>query len=179
MKRVALYTALLAVSLGLLLAGTAVAQGEKVTHKDQQFVSKAARDGMAEVRLGQMATQQAASPAVQQFAQRMVSDHAKANQELMAITQGKQNLTVPTEMDTKHQETAESLAKLHGADFDRAYMRHMVTDHEKAVQLFSKEAEEGHDADLKAFAAKTLPVLRDHLQMAQNLAQQQGLSQVR
>ena len=144
----------------------------------QQFVHKAASSGKAEVQLGKMAKEQAASPDVQQFGQRMVTDHTKANEELMAIAQDK-NIDVPTKMDTKHQQTAEALAKLNGASFDRAYMRHMVEDHEKAVQLFSKEAQQGKDADLKAFAAKTLPILQEHLQMARQLVQQQEVSQAR
>jgi putative membrane protein len=82
-------------------------------------------------------------------------------------------------MDRQHQETAETLAKLQGANFDREFMRHMVTDHEKAVRLFAAQAQDGTDAELKAFAAKTLPTLQEHLRMAQTLAQQQGMSQAR
>lgn len=177
MKRGMLYATLIAVSLGCLI-GTVGAQGEKVGDMAQQFVHKAASSGKAEVQLGKMAQEQAASSDVQQFGQRMVTDHTQANEELMAIAQDK-NIDVPTKMDAKHQQTAEALAKLNGASFDRAYMRQMVEDHEKAVQLFSKEAQQGQDADLKAFAAKTLPILEEHLQLARQLVQQQKVSQTR
>jgi putative membrane protein len=108
----------------------------------------------------------------------MVTDHTAANQELMALAQAK-NLTVPAEMNEHRQKMEEALARKQGDNFDREYMRHMVNDHEKAVQLFSKEAQDGKDPALKDFAAKTLPTLQEHLQMARDLAQQQGLSQVR
>jgi putative membrane protein len=89
------------------------------------------------------------------------------------------SIDVPTEMDAQHQQIAETLAKLQGANFDRAYIRQMVEDHEKAVKLFSQEAQEGQDADLKAFAAETLPTLQEHLKMVSQLAQQHKVSQAR
>jgi len=178
MQRVLVGAALMAVGLGWLLSGTALAQVEKVIDTDKQFVTKAVIDGMAEVQLGKMATERAASPAVKQFAQRMVTGYTKANQELMSIAQTK-NITVPAAVDAQQQEAIETLAKLQGTSFDRQFMRHMVVDHEKAVQLFSRHAQESKDNELKGFAAKTLPALQEHLQMARDLAQQQGVSQIR
>jgi len=179
MKRAIVYAVVLAVSVGWWLTGAAVGQAAKVSDKDQQFLRHAARDGLAEVQLGQMAAERAMNPEVQRFGQRMVTDHTKANQELMALAQSK-NISIPKATDKKHQKTAGALAKKQGADFDREYMRDMVKDHEKAVQLFSTAAKEGQDADIKAFANKTLPTLQEHLQMARQLAQQQGsMSQTR
>ena len=132
-------------------------QAVKASDKDQQFLQHAASDGLAEVQLGQMAAERATNPEVQRFGQRMVTDHTKANQELMALAQFK-NISIAKEIDQQHQKTADALAQKQGTDFDRAYMRDMVTDHEKAVQLFSTAAKEGEDADIKAFASKTLPV---------------------
>jgi putative membrane protein len=149
-----------------------------VSDRDQEFVKKATRASIAEVRLGEMAAERAESPQVQQFGQHMVADHTQAKQELMSLAQT-QKMTLPTDMDTQHHEIAEGLALLQGANFDRAFMRYMVADHEKAVQLFSKAARQSQDADLKAFAAKILPLLQEHLHMARNLAQQQGVSQAR
>jgi putative membrane protein len=154
-------------------------QAMKAGDKDQQFLRHAASDGLAEVQLGQMAEKQATNPEVQHFAQRMVTDHTQANQELMTLAQSK-NISVPQAVDKKEQKTAAALGKKHGTSFDHAYMRDMVTDHEKAVQLFTAEANEGRDADIKAFATKTLPTLQEHLQMARQLAQQSGsMSQAR
>jgi len=179
MKRVIVCAVVLAVSVGWWLTGAAVGQAVKASGKDQQFLRHAASDGLAEVQLGQVAAERATNPEVQRFGQRMVTDHTKANQELMALAQSK-NISLPKETDKQHQKTAEALAKKQGASFDREYMRHMVTAHEKAVQLFSTEAKEGHNADIKAFASQTLPTLQEHLQMARQLTQQSGsMSQAR
>jgi len=175
MKRSMVYAALIAVALGGL-SSAGWAKSNKASEQAQKFVHEAARAGKAEVQLGKMATKQATSPDVQQFGQRMVTDHTEANEKLMAMAKDK-NIDVPTKMDSQHQKTAEKLAKLQGASFDRAFIRHMVEDHEKAVKLFSKEAHQGQDPDLKAFAAKTLPTLQEHLKMATQLAQQQKVSQ--
>ena len=150
-------------------------QDGKISDTDQQFLKQAARAGTAEVKLGALATERATSPEVQQFGQHMVTDHIKANQELMALAQAK-DISVSTKMDEKHQEATEDLSKQQGNDFDRAFMRQMVKDHEKAVQLFSTASEESTDADIKAFATKTLPTLQAHLHMARQLAQQQEMS---
>jgi putative membrane protein len=171
MKRLRINAALIAVSLGWVLMGTAWVQAEKVNDTDQQFLKQAARAGTAEVKLGTMAKEQTVSPEVQQFGQRMVTDHTKANQELMALAQGK-DISISTKMDEQHQETAEMLSKMQGSQFDREFVRHMVKDHEKAVQLFATAAQESQDGDIKAFAAKTLPTLEEHLQLARQLAQQ-------
>ena len=175
MKRLRINTALIAVSIGWLLMGTAWVQAEKVSDMDQQFLKQAAHAGTAEIKLGAMAKEQAASPEVQQFGQRMITDHTKANEELMALAQVK-DISVSTEMDKQHQETAEMLSKMQGSQFDREFMRHMVKDHEKAVQLFATAAQESQDGDIKAFAAKTLPTLEEHLQLARQLAQQLKVS---
>jgi putative membrane protein len=179
MKRAIVCAVVLAVSIGWCLTGAAVGQAMKAGDKDQQFLRHATSDGLAEVQVGQMAAERATNPEVQRFGQRMVTDHTKANQELMTLAQSK-NVSIPKEVDKKHQKTAAALAKKHGTSFDREYMRDMVTDHEKAVQLFTTEANEGRDADIKAFASKTLPTLQEHLQMARQLTQQQGsMSQAR
>jgi putative membrane protein len=175
MKRLRINTALIAVSIGWLLMGTAWVQAEKVSDMDQQFLKQAAHAGTAEVKLGAMAKEQAASPEVQQFGQRMITDHTKANEELMALAQVK-DISVSTEMDKQHRETVETLSKMQGSQFDREFMRHMVKDHEKAVHLFSTASQESQDAEIKAFAAKTLPTLQEHLQLARQLAQQLKVS---
>jgi putative membrane protein len=127
----------------------------------------AARGSMAEVELGRLATQKASSPEVKQFGQRMVDDHTKANDELKTLAQGK-SITIPTDLDAKHQATRDRLSKLSGAAFDRAYMQEMVADHRKNVDEFRKQSQSGKDAEVKAWAAKTLPTLEEHLKMAQS-----------
>jgi putative membrane protein len=178
MKQIRVSAVLIAVSIGWLLTGIAVGQDGKISDMEQQFLEQAARAGTAEVKLGAMATERATSPEVQQFGQRMATDHTKANQELMAVAKAK-DISVSTELDAQHQEAAEALSQMQGSDFDRAFMRHMVVDHDKAVQLFSTASHESEDTDIKAFATKTLPTLQEHLRMARQLVQQQEMSQAR
>jgi putative membrane protein len=136
--------------------------------QDRNFLMDAAMGGMLEVELGRMATTQGASDAVKQFGQRMVDDHSKANQELMSLAQTK-GITLPTEMDEKHKKDMTKLSSLSGADFDREYGKMMLSDHRKDVSEFEKQSAKGMDADLKAFATKTLPTLQEHLKMAEAL----------
>lgn len=170
MQRSMTLAGLIALSLGVWLAPTAVAKTTKQAGlSDQTFVQKASSGGLAEVRAGQLATERAASAEVKQFGQQMVTDHTTANQELITLAQAKQ-LPVATELDPKHQAMAEQLATLHGAEFDRAYLAGQVADHEQTVALFTTQAKEGHDAELKAFAGKTLPTLQEHLRLVRALA---------
>ncbi len=133
---------------------------------DRQFVEEAASGGMLEVELGKLAQQKGTSEQVKQFGSRMVADHGKANDELKSVATAK-GMTVPTAMERKHQRDMDRLSKLSGAAFDREYMKLMVSDHKKDVSDFQKEARNGKDPEVKAFAAKTLPTLQEHLQMAQ------------
>ena len=133
----------------------------------------AAMGGMMEVELGRLAVQQGSSDAVKQFGQRMVDDHGKANTELMSLASSK-GITLPTALDEKHQEQVTKLSGRSGADFDRAYAKLMVSDHNKDVSEFEKHSTRGTDPDLKAFATRTLPVLREHLQLARSLEGGQG-----
>jgi len=135
---------------------------------DQTFIHTAAMDGMAEVEHGRLAAQNALQDDVKQFGQRMVDDHSKAGDELKGLA-SKKNATLPTELDAKHKAMQDKLAKMKGADFDRAYMAHMVTAHQQAVALFEKESKGGTDAEVKAWAAKTLPTLQEHLKMARGI----------
>jgi putative membrane protein len=133
---------------------------------DNQFIMRAAQGGMAEVELGKLAQERGSSDAVKQFGKRMVDDHGKANEELMRIAQSK-GVTVSTSLDSKSQSMKDRLSKLNGAAFDRAYMSEMVKDHRTDVAEFQKESNSGRDAEVKAFAAKTLPTLQEHLRMAE------------
>jgi len=142
---------------------------------DENFVTKAAMGGMAEVEMGRLATEKAASDEVKKFGQRMVDDHGKANDELKTLAQNKQ-ITVPTSLDPHHKALEDRLSKLSGAAFDRAYMQAMLVDHRKDVNEFRMESKSGKDADVKSWASKTLPTLEDHLKMAQSTNSAVGTS---
>ena len=136
--------------------------------RDRNFVMEAAMGGMAEVELGKLATQKATSDAVKQFGQKMVDDHSAANSELTQLAAAK-GLTLPTELDAKHRADITRLSKLSGAAFDGAYSKAMLDDHVKDVAAFEKESTSGTDPEVKAFATKTLPTLKQHLEMARSL----------
>jgi putative membrane protein len=134
---------------------------------DRKFAMMAAAGGMAEVENAQLALQKASSDSVKQYAQRMIDDHTKANADLMQIATIK-GVTLPTAPDAKHTAEMQKLQALSGAAFDRAYIQRAGTkDHKEMEKLFQNEATRGTDADLKAFAARTLPIVREHLSMAE------------
>jgi len=124
---------------------------------------------MAEVELGKLAAQKAASDAVKQFGQKMVDDHTKANDQLKQVA-GKENITIPDSLDSKHQSRIDKLSKLSGPDFDRAYIKDQVKDHKQDVSEFKTEADSGSDPNIKQFASNTLPILEQHLTMAKDLS---------
>lgn len=134
---------------------------------DRHFAMEAAEGGIMEVELGKIAAQKATNADVKAFGQKMVDDHGKANDELKSIASSK-NITLPDEttVKNKHKAMLDRLEKLSGAAFDKAYMSDMVKDHVTDVAAFEHEAKSGKDAELKAFASKTLPTLKEHLKLA-------------
>ena len=155
-----------ALAATIATAQTSRSQSANRMTADNTFITKAAEGGMAEVELGKLATSHASNDRVKQFGQKMVDDHSKANNELSQIA-SKKGVTVPTSLAAKDQATVDKLSKLNGAEFDKAYMDDMVKDHRTDVSEFQKEANSGTDPDVKAFAAKTVPTLQQHLQMAE------------
>ena len=103
----------------------------------------------------------------------MTADHARAGAELKAIAQRK-GIQLPANVDSRQRSELDKLAKLSGAAFDKEYMSAMVKDHETDVQDFETQAKQGRDPDIKAFANKTLPVLKQHLEMARAAAKKIG-----
>ncbi|MEH1967746.1 DUF4142 domain-containing protein [Nostoc sp.] len=142
-----------------------------LSDSDRQFVTQAAEGGLAEVELGQLASQKAVKNEVKKFGQHMVQEHTQANNELKQLAAQK-GVTLPTQLNEEHSKVRADLSKLSGAAFDQAYMNQMVKDHVKTVSLFQSEAEQGQDQDLKAWATKTLPTLQEHLQSARSLSGQ-------
>src|SRR3954470_23916371 len=135
--------------------------GGTMAASDQAFAKEAATGGMAEVDLGKLAADKASNPDVKQFGQRMVDDHGKANDELKSLA-AKKGVTLPATPDAAEKATQARLSKLSGAAFERAYMQDMVKDHDKDVAAFKRASTNAGDADLKAWAAKTLPTLEEH-----------------
>ena len=178
-------------------AGTA---GEEQNQTQaREFINEMAITNMAEIQLGNLAEKQAASPQVKQFAQMMVEDHTKANDELKQIA-SQLNVQLPTELDEKHRELSEKLSKLQGEEFDREYMSAMVDGHEEAINKVEDRANRANQTTssagtespqatgtagsnmqgqqaLNQWATKTLPTLRKHLQQAEQVNEKVGQNQ--
>jgi putative membrane protein len=150
-------------------AGTSSISSTPLGKDDSTFAMKAAMGGMMEVQLGQIAQQKASDQRVKDFGSMMVQDHSAANDELKRLTSAK-NLTLPTTLNDKHQKEIDDLNKKSGTDFDKAYMKMMVDDHEKDVKEFEKAGNDAKDPDLKSFVMKTLPTLQKHLDSAKAIS---------
>lgn len=136
---------------------------------DQTFIMKASGAGMYEVEISKVAIEKANDPAVKEFAQMMVVDHTKANDELKQFADS-HNAKVAPGVPKDKQAVIAKMSKLEGANFDKAYHDQVgIKDHKADIALFEKEVKSGGNADLKAWAGKTLPTLKTHLQHAQDM----------
>jgi putative membrane protein len=171
MRKLAKFSTMLVV-LGLAAFGTGVfAQDPPVNSYDKHFVSEAAEGGLAEVELGQLAQSKAASDKVKDFAQKMVDDHSKANQELKECAE-KVGINVPDHMSVTEKAEKTKLDMYKGGHFDHAYIADMVKDHQSDIAAFEREVTEGQNPELKSFAEKTLPTLKEHLRLAEKTQRQ-------
>lgn len=135
-----------------------------VSKKDKAFVSEAADGGLLEVKLGQLAQQNAKDPEVKKHAMHMVTDHSKANEELKMLCAQK-NMEVPAMLSDKSQKKYDKLAEMSGEKFDKEYVDCMVKDHQKMLAMFKKQSKNGEDPELKAWAGEKIATLESHLEM--------------
>ena len=141
----------------------------KMSSADKKFMMTAAMGGMAEVEMARLALQKSGSESVKQHAQKMIDDHTAANNELMQVASMK-GVTLPTQPDAKQMAMMAKMQKLSGMEFDMMHVKEAgVKAHQDMEKLFMKESMSGKDMDAKAFAAKTLPAVRMHLQMAREM----------
>lgn len=137
---------------------------------DADFARMAAMGGMAEIRWAEVAQQRSTSKDVKKYASKMIKDHTKANKNLQKIA-AKKSMTLPTTMSDEQMQILTQLQAASGAEFDRMYIEMSgVQAHQMMESLFQNQATNGTDADLKAFASKTLPTVQMHLQMAKEMA---------
>jgi putative membrane protein len=156
------------VVLGLAGGMFAVQAGEK-KGADADFVRKASESDLVEMELGKLASKQASNSRVREFGSKMANGHSKTTDELAAI--GKKNgFTLAKEQTKQHKDMCEKLSKMSGAEFDRQFITGQVKAHQEAVKLFSDEAKNGQNADVRAFAAKALPTIQEHLRMAEEIS---------
>lgn len=155
--------------------------------KDEgKFVHKALKGGKSEVALATMAAERASHADVKSFAQRLVTDHTKANEELTALasrkgldnamaTQGKPDKDrAKADKADKDNAVMDRMTKLSGESFDRAFMEYQVRHHEQEVKDFERMANQAKDPEVRAFAAKTVPVLKEHLEQARSISGRVG-----
>lgn len=142
--------------------------------QDAKFMREAAAANMAEIQAGRIALDKSSNAQVKQLAQRIIDDHTKAGNQLTSIAQRK-HVSLPAEPMPMQKQEADHLKSLSGSAFDKAYAQAMVKDHRKAIKLFGMESASGSDPDLKQFASTTLPALKMHLQMAEQLPGGSGM----
>jgi putative membrane protein len=177
-------TAVRILAVGLVLSlptAFALAAGaksdSKVPSADEQFLKDAAAGGMMEVELGKIAADKAVNDQVKAFGRQMQQDHGKANDELKTLAANK-GVQIPTALAGKHKRTVDRLSKLSNAEFDRQYMRTMIDDHKEDLKAFQREADKGKDPDVKQFASKYVPMIQNHLEMAQATGKQLKVASV-
>jgi putative membrane protein len=142
--------------------------GEQRPAFDSQFMTKAASGGLLEVQLGQQVAQKATTPEAKQFAQQMVTDHTKGNNELKALAAQK-NITLPTTLGEDQQKVYDDVLAKKGADLDKKYVSAMLTDHQEDIKEYQGAVTQSSDMDIKAYAQKNLPMLQMHLGMLQKM----------
>jgi len=162
----------IALSTTLFLAmGVLAAQERKPADRpfdDAAFVATAGSSGLHEVELAKLAMTQAKNEAVKKFAETLHDDHMKANEGLAkAATDA--GLRVPDKMNPEHQKVVDTFRDYKGTNFDEDYVKHMISGHEKSIELFRRASKEARDPKLKDFAVKTLPVIQAHLDAAKKI----------
>lgn len=166
--RTSLYLGSIAV-LSLFGSILAVQSGEKDKGPDANFVLKSSESNLVEIELGKLAQKQSSNDRVREFGAKMAKDHGKTSDELADIAK-KNGFAMAKEASKEHKDMCEKLKKISGADFDRQYMTGQVKAHRSAVKLFTDQAKNGQNADLRSFASKTLPTIEEHLKMAEEIA---------
>jgi putative membrane protein len=142
---------------------------------DSAFLREVTLANKTEVQLSEIALRQSNNPDVRRFAQMMLNDHTKAQNEVMKMAQSA-GVSLPDRLDAEHQKKLDKLTGLSGDAFDREFARIMVEDHQKVVAKFEDHARSGRDPQVKSWAARTLPDLRQHLQHAKDLQSKLGSS---
>jgi len=162
----------LSAALVLSLAGFIGAATQDSDKKgDRDFVKMTAENGLTEIKLGQLAQDHSSSETIKKYGQRVMADHTKMNKELMQIAKSL-DMTLPEKLDKKRQDQVDKLSKIKGADFDRAYVKDMISGHQEAIMKYEMEVKNSKNAEVKAWAEKWLPTVREHLKLAQAAAKE-------
>ena len=148
--------------------------GDKLSRGERKFLSKAAQGGMAEVQLGQLAQEKAASDEVKQIGEKLVEDHSQANDQVQQIAMAK-GVDLPKDISGKHKSAVKRLSKLSGQEFDREFLRYQLEHHREDIREFEKTADKAENPEVKEFASNALPLLKKHQDMVAQAAQAAGI----
>jgi putative membrane protein len=151
-------------AMAALAGGSALAESN---NSDKTFAPIAVQSGMAEIQDAQVAERKTSNPEILRFAQQMIKDHATANKDLNNILANKKDLYQPSHANQGQQSERANLKDENGKAFEKSYVQQEIQAHQDAIKAFEHEAESGADLDVRAFATKHLPMLQEHLQMAQ------------
>ncbi len=162
--RISIITMFSVLCISLNVRGQDMNKSDK--NMDINFPQKAYSGGMMEVKLGKLAQQKASSEKVKQFGERMIADHSKGNEELKKIAE-KNNIELPDSMLSKNQDLYNDLSKYSGRDFDKNYMDKMVEDHKEDIEEFEDASKNADNQEIRDWAKKTVPTLKQHLKLAQ------------
>jgi putative membrane protein len=141
---------------------------------DKAFVRKALEGGMTEIQLGQLALQKSSNDDVKQFAQKMIDDHTKLGDEMKQVGQ-QMGIKAPDSPSSKDKSAMAKLQALSGDDFDKAYIKDMVKDHQQDAKDFKQEAQTTTNPALKSVVVQGQQVIDEHLQMIQQIAQKNNV----
>ncbi|HMG92592.1 MAG TPA: DUF4142 domain-containing protein [Chryseolinea sp.] len=141
---------------------------DRKTENDAEFVVDAADGGMLEVQLAELAMKTSTSDEVKNYAKMILTDHSAANKELKTIAE-KKNITLPIALSDKNQKKLDDIADKTGEDFDKAYCKLMVDDHQEDIKEFKKQADDGNDPELKGWASEKVATLEHHLVTAEEM----------
>lgn len=159
--------------LALLIAATAstafAAEKDTLNAADSKFVKTVGESGMAEAKVATLGAQKAERADVKEFANMLVTDHGKVNAELAELAKTK-GIDVSAVVSADAADKFKALEQESGKDFDKAFLNHMEKCHEKSIAAFEEAEKDSANADVKAWASKTLPTLRAHLAKVKELA---------
>jgi len=157
-----------ALALGVALSAPAFAQN-KMDNDDSSALKQLVQANLNEVAAGKLAQEKAQSPDVKSFGQKMVTDHGRIAQELKALAK-KKDVAAPQDANLKDMAQLKLMERKSGADFDREFMEHMVKDHEKDIKDATDIAAKAKDPEFKAAVQKAIPVMKQHLELAQRIS---------
>jgi putative membrane protein len=140
---------------------------EPKDNPDTKFVKEANQISLAEIQLGKLAQQKSVNAAIKKYGEKLAQDHTRMNEELGALAR-KKNITLSKEIDSSERQHIDRMSKMNGNEFERAFTKHMISGHEKAIEKFEKQTKDGRDPDVRAWADKRVETLRAHLEAARS-----------